>query len=76
MQRKAAVEAKSLLQTHMSGMFVHYRMLLEKNNALLDKLTPMAVAGGFGHKGSHYRRELELLKGQPLEELYEYKNKI
>jgi predicted nuclease with TOPRIM domain len=76
MEKNAAVEAKSLLQTHVSGMYIRYRTLLENNNALMDKLTSMAVAGGFGHRGSIYRRELEMLKGQPLEELYEYKQKV
>jgi chromosome segregation ATPase len=76
MEKNAAVEAKSLLQTHVSGMYIRYRTLLENNNALMDKLTSMAVAGRFGHRGSIYRRELEMLKGQPLEELYEYKQKV
>jgi hypothetical protein len=76
MEKNAVVEAKSFLQTHVSSIFIHYRTLLENNNALMDKLTSMAVAGGFGHRGSIYRRKLEILKGQLLEELYEYKKKV
>jgi hypothetical protein len=76
LEKNAAVEAKSVLQTRVSGMFYNYRSLLEKNDALFEKLTAMAKAGGFGHAGSLYHKELALLKGQPLEELNEYKNRL
>jgi hypothetical protein len=76
MQKKAAVEAKSLLQSRMSGMFKNYRMLHKKNTALLEKLVSTAEAGGFGDADNTYRKELELLKGQPLEKLYEFKNQV
>jgi DNA repair exonuclease SbcCD ATPase subunit len=74
-EKSAAEAAKGVLQTRVSGMFFNYRALLEKNDALLEKLTAMAKAGGFGHAGSLYRKELALLKGQQLEDLYEYKHR-
>jgi myosin heavy subunit len=76
MQKKAAVEAKGLLQTRMSGMFRNYQMLHKKNTALLEKLVSTAEARGFGDADSTYRKELKLLKGQPLEKLCEFKNQV
>ncbi|KAL1793149.1 hypothetical protein ACET3X_008131 [Alternaria dauci] len=68
MQKKAAVEARDLLQTHMSGMFKNYRNLYNKNTALLDKLVSVAGVGRLGKAKTAFRQEMKLLKGQPLEE--------
>ena len=76
MQKKAAVEARDLLQTRMSGMFKNYRILFKKNTALLDKLVSVAEVGRLGKVKKAYRQEMKLLKGQPLEELYEYKHQV
>ena len=75
-EKKAAVEANGLLQTRVAGMFNNYRALHEMNATLVKKLTAMAEAGGFGKKGTVYCQELDKLKGQPLSELCEYKNKV
>ncbi|KAF1845999.1 uncharacterized protein K460DRAFT_355734 [Cucurbitaria berberidis CBS 394.84] len=75
-EKKAALEATKSLRTHVAGMFIHYRALSEKNAVLLEKLSGMAEAGGFGDPGSLYRKELDRLKGQPIEELYEYKSRV
>ncbi|CAN9392284.1 unnamed protein product [Alternaria alternata] len=76
MQKKAAVEARDLLQTRMSGMFKNYRILFKKNAALLDKLVSVAEVGRLGKVKKAYRQEMKLLKGQPLEELYEFKHQV
>jgi len=74
MQKKAAIKDKGLLQTRMVSMFTHYRNLFKKNKALLEKLKSTAEAGADGQAGKAYRKELKLLKGQPLEKLSEFKN--
>lgn len=74
LQKKAAIKDKGLLQTRMVGMFTHYRNLFKKNKALLEKLKSTAETGADGQAGKAYRKELKLLKGQPLEKLSEFKN--
>jgi hypothetical protein len=75
-QKKAAIEAKGMLQTRMTGMFRHYRTLFKKNTALLDKLKSAAAAGVSEEAASTSRKELKLLKGRPLEKLDEFKNQV
>jgi chromosome segregation ATPase len=69
---KAVKESKRILLARLEGMYAHYRTLHGNNEALVAKLTAMATAGGFGHHSSKYRKELDALKGQPLEDLNEY----
>ncbi|KAG9196569.1 hypothetical protein G6011_01690 [Alternaria panax] len=76
MQKKAVIEAKNRLQTRMLGMFKNYRDLFRKNAALLDKLVSVADVERLGKERKAYRQEMKLLKGQPLEELYEFKHQV
>jgi predicted nucleic acid-binding Zn-ribbon protein len=69
---KAVKESKRILLARLEGMYAHYRTLHGNNEALVAKLTAMATAGGFGHHSSKYRKELDALKGEPLEDLNEY----
>lgn len=71
-EKRAAIEAKNLLQARLSGMFDNSRKLYEKNTALLDKLTAMVEAGGFSCTDRLYIQDIEVWKGQALEQLYEY----
>jgi predicted nucleic acid-binding Zn-ribbon protein len=70
---KAVKESKRILLARLEGMYAHYHTLHGKNEALVAKLMAMAEAGGFGHHSSKYRKEVDALKGQALEELQEYK---
>lgn len=46
-----------------------YDSVQTKNTILVGKLTAMAQAGGFGNRGSFYRKELDSLKAPSLDEL-------
>ncbi|XPS79489.1 hypothetical protein M3J09_011470 [Ascochyta lentis] len=72
-QTNAAMEAHEVAKEQVGNMFLHYDVLHGKNLLLVGKLTAMAQVGGFGNHNSIYRKELDALKGLPLEELDEYK---
>lgn len=71
---QAALEARMAAERRAHNMFQHYDVLHGKNLVLVGKLTAMAQVGGFGNHGSIYRKELDALKGIPLEELDAYKD--
>ncbi|KAF3044731.1 hypothetical protein E8E12_009937 [Didymella heteroderae] len=72
-QTNAAINAQMAAEGRLESFFQHYDTLHGKNLVLVSKLTAMAQVGGFGNHGSIYRKELEALKGMPLEDLDEYK---
>jgi hypothetical protein len=72
-QTDAAMKAQKAAEGRVENLFQHYDVLHGKNSVLVSKLTAMAQVGGFGNHGSIYRKELNALKGTPLEELDEYK---
>jgi hypothetical protein len=56
-------------EARLAKMHEHYDSLHDKNTIMLGKLTAMAQAGGFGTRGSLYRKELDSLKAPSLDEL-------
>lgn len=72
-QTRAATEARVAADRRVDALAHHYDALHSKNCHLVGKLTAMAQVGGFGNHGSIYRRELDALRGLPLEHLDVYK---
>ncbi|KZM25442.1 hypothetical protein ST47_g3418 [Ascochyta rabiei] len=75
MDKSAVKQAQKQAKTseaRVKKMFDHYDTLHNQNVILIGKLTAMAQAGGFGNRGSMYRKELDALKAPSLEELKEF----
>jgi predicted RNase H-like nuclease (RuvC/YqgF family) len=69
---KRTKEALKVAGARLKQMHEHYDSLHTKNTIMLGKLTAMVQAGGFGNRGSLYRKELDSPKAPSLDELLQY----